>query len=342
MNLFDFLNQLWIVARGGGGIDFVRTYSAIGAAIWAILLFKVFLTEGLNVASGHQTELPKIFVKYLFVAAMFTFWPQISDLLWAGIRDTADLFFPDMGTLLDTMSGTMVRMSEQSQAQGNLSALGSLITNPGAAIAGTILNGVLLIIGMLTLFLCYCLILINIAGSLAILVMTLVIGPVFFALSFDKDFRSIAVHWFTAALSYMLLMPLYGLALRMAAAIAGASIPMDWTGFVSTGQIAAQLLGPFMSLGIVFSTNKVISALVGGAAGGSLGSSVMGGVIGGAGMAASLIPGGGGAMVKATTSAAGQAINQAANGSGGSSGGTSGGGGGQRNSPNVNASQDGA
>jgi hypothetical protein len=337
MNIFDFLDQLWIVARGGGGIDFVRTYSAIGAAIWAILLFKVFLMEGLNVASGHQTELPKIFVKYLFVAAMFTFWPRISDLLWAGIRDTADMFFPDMGTLLDTMSGAMTRMSNQSQAQGNLTALFKLIANPGAAIAGTILNGVLVIIGMLTLFLCYCLILINIAGSLSILVMTLVIGPVFFALSFDRDFRSIAIHWFTAALSYMLLMPLYGLALRMAAAIAGSAVPMDWTGFVSTGQIAAQLLGPFMALGIVFSTNKVVSALVGGAAGGGLGSSVMGGVMGAAGMAAALIPGGGGGISKATTAAIQQAVSQAVNGSGGSGGsGNSGSGG---NSPNVKASQ---
>jgi len=50
--------------RGGtGGPDFVVVYTALGAVIWAFLLFKVFLTEGLSVASGNKTELPKILVK---------------------------------------------------------------------------------------------------------------------------------------------------------------------------------------------------------------------------------------------------------------------------------------
>jgi hypothetical protein len=163
--------------------------------------------------------------------------------------------------------------------------------------------------------------------------MNLVIGPVFFGLAFDKDFRSISIHWLSAALSYMLLMPLYGLALHMAAAIAGASIPPDWTGFNSAGQIAAQLLGPFMSLGIVFSTNKVISALVGGASGSGLGSSVMGGAMAAGGMAAALVPGGG--MIRATANAAGAAINTAQGGGSNNSGGS-----GQTvNSPSVKASQ---
>ena len=338
MNLFDFLNLLWQSARGmnGAGIDFVAVYAGIGGAIWVLLLFKVFITEGLNIASGHQTELPRIFIKYLFVAIMFTTWPWLATRFWEACVATAQAFFPDMSDLFGTMNIAMNRMSEQSLAEGNLRALASLFANPWAALGGTVLNGLLIMIGMFVLFLCYMLILINIAGSLTVLAMNLVIGPVFFALAFDKDFRSIAVSWLTAALSYALLMPLYGLALHMAATIAGAGTPPDWTGFTSTGQIAAQLLGPFMALGIVFSTNKVISALVGGAAGSGLGSSVMGGVMAGAGMAAAMIPGGG--MMRATAGAAGAVIGTAGSGSGG--GGTNSGGGGSRsNSPQANSSQ---
>jgi hypothetical protein len=129
-------------------------------------------------------------------------------------------------------------------------------------------------------------------------------------------------------------MPLYGLALHMAATIAGAGTPPDWTGFTSTGQIAAQLLGPFMALGIVFSTNKVIAALIGGASGSGLGSSVMGGVMAGAGIAAAMIPGGG--MIRATAGAAGAVISTA--GSTGSSGGANSAVG-QTNSPQAKSSQ---
>jgi hypothetical protein len=330
MNIFDFLNVIWAAARGSNGasIDFVAVYAGIGGAIWALLLFKVFITEGLNIASGHQTELPRILVKYLFVALMFAAWPWLSDRLWSATSAMAQASFPGLSDLLGTMNVAMNRMSEQSQAEGNLRALAAIIRDPVAALGGTILNGLLVMIGMFTLFLCYMLILINIAGSLTVLAMNLVIGPVFFALSFDRDFRSIAVNWFSAALSYMLLMPLYGLALHMAATIAGAGIPPDWTGFTSTGQIAAQLLGPFMALGIVFSTNKVISALLGGASGSSLGSSVMGGAIAGAG------------MIRATAGATGAAIKTA--GGGGNSGGGSSpvvGGGSNINSPQAKSSQ---
>jgi len=319
MNLFDFLNMLWQTARGynGARVDFIVVYAGIGGAIWVLLLFKVFITEGLNIASGNQTELPRIMVKYLFIALLFTTWPWLADRLWYATVAAAQTFFPDMADLFGTVSIAMTRMSGQSQAESHLRALITVVTNPFAALGTTVLNGLLIIIGMFTLFLCYMLILINIAGSLTILAMNLVIGPVFFALAFDRDFRSIAVSWLTAALSYMLLMPLYGLALHMAASIAGAATPEQWTGFVSAGQIAAQLLGPFMALGIVFSTNKVISALVGGAAGSGLGSSVMGAAVASAGIVSALVPGGG--MAKVTAAAAGQTISQAGSSGQGSS-----------------------
>ena len=123
-----------------------------------------------------------------------------------------------------------------------------------------------MLIGMIALFLCYALILINIAGSLTILAMNLVLGPVFFALSFDRDFRGHAQHWFAAVLSYFMLIPLYGAALTVAATIAGAAVPANLFGMPSSAQVMAQVIGPFMSVGVVFSTNKIVNALVGGAA----------------------------------------------------------------------------
>lgn len=328
MNMFDFLNQLWGVARGmSGGPDFIVIYTAIGAGLFGFLWFKVFITEGLQVASGHRSELPRILAKYLMVALMFIVWPLASNRIFDGVSTLAAMFFPDLNELFTTMSIAMTRMSETEQADFSVKALLMAVVrlNPVSLAATTILNGLLIIIGMMALFLCYMLILVNIAGSLAILAMNLVIGPVFFGLAFDKDFRSISVHWFTAVLSYALLMPLYGLALRMAAAIAGAGVPPTAIGFVSSGQIAAQLLGPFMAVGIVFSANKVVSALVGGAAGSGLGSSVLGG----AAIATSLIPGG--AMIRATAGAANAAARNASNSS------TTSGGGAGTTSPTIRA-----
>ena len=320
MNLFDFLNQLWGVARGtAGGPDFIVIYTAIGAGLFGFLWFKVFITEGLQVTTGHRSELPRILAKYLLVAMMFVVWPVASNNIFTGVSTLAEMFFPNLNELFTTMSVAMTRMSETEQAEFSVKSLLMAVIrlNPVSLAATTILNGLLIMIGMMALFLCYMLILVNIAGSLAILAMNLVIGPVFFGLAIDRDFRSIAVHWFTAVLSYALLMPLYGLALRMVAAIAGAGVPPTAIGFVSSGQIAAQLLGPFMAVGIVFSANKVVSALVGGAAGSGLGSSVLGATA----IATSLIPGGG--MIRATAGATGAAIRTVSNsGSSNSSGGT--------------------
>lgn len=332
MSLFNYLNVLWMTLRGTtSGVDFIIVYDAIGAAIWGLLLFKVFLTEGLNVASGEKTELPKIFVKYLFVAGMFAIWPVASNHIFSAVSSMAEAFFPDLNSLFTTMQNAMSIMSAGEDAGLSTWSMIQLILGNGgagaAAIAGTLFNGLLIIIGTLTLFLCYMLVLVNIAGSLAILAMNLVIGPVFFALAFDRDFRSIAIHWFSAVLSYMLLMPLYGAALRMAAAMLAAGVPSVPMGFVSTGQVAAQLLAPFMAVGIIFSTNKVVSALVGGAAGSGLGSSVMGT----AGIAAGLIPGA--RMIGATASAGSAAANKAFSGGGTSGGSFNGGGSGTSGKP---------
>src|SRR5437764_12237407 len=108
---------------------------------------------------------------------------------------------------------------------------------------------------MIALFLCYALILINIAGSLTILAMNLVLGPVFFALSFDRDFRGHAQHWFAAVLSYFMLIPLYGAALTVAATIPGAALPANLFGMPSSEPVLAQVIGPFMSAGLVCSTS---------------------------------------------------------------------------------------
>jgi hypothetical protein len=85
MNLSDLLTALWSALRGniGGGQDFVVVYTALGAILWAFLLFKVFLQEGLQVSTGHGTELPRILVKYLFVAGMFAVWPQASNSIFS-------------------------------------------------------------------------------------------------------------------------------------------------------------------------------------------------------------------------------------------------------------------
>ena len=118
MNLSDLLTTLWSALRGniGGGHDFVVVYTALGAILWAFLLFKIFLQEGIQVASGHGTELPKILVKYLFVAAMFAVWPQASNSIFSAIKTLATMFYPSLNGLLDTMAGSMNVMGGGQQA----------------------------------------------------------------------------------------------------------------------------------------------------------------------------------------------------------------------------------
>jgi len=302
MTVFDFLTLLWRALRGQtGGPDFIFVYDALGAIIWAFLLFKVFLTEGLSVASGNKTELPRILIKYLFVAGMFAIWPVASTHVFNAVASLADMFFPDLSTLLVRLGNSMelMRSAEQAAAQevGLISMIVGTIQN---ITAGLIFSA----IGMLVLFICYMLILLCIMGSLTILALNLLLAPVFFALAFDKDFRQIALHWFSAVLSYFLLIPLYGAAVTIAVAIVGAAVPTEIIGLSSVAQVTAQLFGPFMAVAVVFSVNKVVNTLVNGAAGSGLASSV----IGVAGIAASFIPGG--AMIRSTAAAGKSAVSK--------------------------------
>jgi hypothetical protein len=305
MNLSDLLTTLWMALRGniGGGQDFVVVYTALGAILWMFLLFKAFLQEGLQVAMGHGSELPKILVKYLFVAGMFTVWPQASNSIFSAVKTLATIFYPSLNGLLNSMAASMGTMQASQQAASNSQGLVSTVLG---TLYNFTLGGLFELIGMVVLFLCWALIMINMAGSLTILAMSLVLGPVFFALSFDREFRIHAQHWFAAVLSYFMLIPLYGAALTVAATIAGAAVPANLFGLPSGTQVAAQVLGPLMAVGVVFSTNKVVNALVGGAAGSGLGSMALGA----AGIAISLIPGG--AIVRSTAAAGWSVVSAAA------------------------------
>jgi hypothetical protein len=190
--------------------------------------------------------------------------------------------FPSATDLLDQAAVSMQRMAAVEETSHTIMNILSML-NPQTLIAGLLMQGLSIIISSLATFLCYMLIMLCIAGSLTILAMNLTLGPIFIALAFDRDFRSTAMNWFSATLSYFLLMPLYGAAITAAAAIAGAGISTQIVGPTSSGQMWAQLIGPFMSIGIVFSTNKIVNSLVGGAMGGGLASSVMG--------VASIVPG---------------------------------------------------
>jgi hypothetical protein len=295
MAISELLANIWANLRGSGsGTDYVTVYDALGAVLWGLILFKVFLQEGLQVASGAETSLPRIFVKYLFVAAMFAVWPRAATALFDAVIKLAELFYPDLNKLLLDMNTHMRGMSESEAAAGNTQGFLE-------SILGTIYNftigNLLVLIGMLILFLCYALVLVNIAGSVTVLALNLLLGPVFFALAFDRDFRSHSLHWFAAVLSYFMLIPLYGAALAVAATLLGSSLPGDLFGLPSSAQVLAQLIGPIMSVGVIFSTNKLINALVGGAAGSGAGSMALGLT----GVLVSFIPGR--ALVRSTASA---------------------------------------
>jgi hypothetical protein len=166
MNLSDLLTNLWLALRGniGGGQDFVVVYTALGAILWAFLLFKVFLQEGLQIASGHHSELPRILVKYLFVAAMFAVWPQAANSIFAAVNALATMFSqPESAARYH--DGFKILMGVGQQA--------APITRTRHTVLGTVYNftlGSLLVgIGTIVLFLCYALIMVNMAGSLAML-----------------------------------------------------------------------------------------------------------------------------------------------------------------------------
>jgi len=301
MNLSDLLDTLWMALRGsiGGGQDFIVVYTALGAILWAFLLFKVFLQEGLQVATGHGSELPRILVKYLFVAGMFTVWPKASNSIFSAVKVLATTFYPTLDKLLDIMAGSMAFMEGSQQTTANSQGLVSTVLG---TLYNFTLGSIFMLIGMVVLFLCYALILVNIAGSLTILAMNLVLGPVFFALSFDRDFRGHALRWFAAVLSYFMLIPLYGAALTIAAAIAGAAVNKNLFGLPSSAQVLAQIIGPLMAIGVIFSTNKIVNALVGGASGAGLGSMALGVAT----VGVNLLPGG--AMARSTMAAGRSAV----------------------------------
>jgi hypothetical protein len=60
----------------------------------------------------------------------------------------------------------------------------------------------------------------------------------------------------------------------VAARLLGIGLTTTMSGLPSGTQVLAQLLGPILSVGVVFSTNRVVNTLVGGAAGSGAGQSL--------------------------------------------------------------------
>ncbi len=303
MNLAQLMDVIWNALRGrlNGGWDYVVVYTTLGAILWAFLLFKVFLQEGIQVASGNRTELHRILIKYLFIAAMFAIWPMASDQIFNAVKILATNFYPSLQSLTTSFMDQTVSMDQAMNASNNSQGLVSTILG---TLYNVTLGSLLFGIGAIVLFICYGIILVCMGGSLCILAMNLVLGPVFFAMAFDREFRPNALRWFMAVLSYFMLIPLYGAALSIGVAILAVAAANPF-GSATSGQVAAQLLGPVLSLGIVLSTNKIINALVGGAAGAGLGQITLGI----AGTALTLIPGG--SMIRATGAAGGAAAKAA-------------------------------
>src|SRR5213593_2674960 len=156
MSVANLLTTIWAALRGtiGGGQDFVVVYTALGAILWGFLLFKVFLQEGLQVASGHHSELPKILVKYLFIAGMFAIWPEASSRIFSAVKLLAETFYPSLDTLLDAMAGSMGFMEGTQQAAANSQGLVSTILG---TLYNFTLGGLFVLIGMIAFFLCYAL-----------------------------------------------------------------------------------------------------------------------------------------------------------------------------------------
>lgn len=306
MNLDQLMDVIWNALRGriAGGWDYVVVYTTLGAILWAFLLFKVFLQEGIHVASGDRTELHRILIKYVFVAAMFAVWPMASDKIFGAVKILATNFYPSLSSLTNSFMDRTTVMDQAMNASSNSQGLVSTILG---TLFNVTLGSLMFGIGAIVLFICYGVILVCMGGSLCVLAMNLVLGPVFFAMAFDREFRPHALRWFMAVLSYFMLIPLYGAALTIGVTILAVAAANPF-GSATSGQVAAQLLGPILTLGIVLSTNKIINALVGGAAGAGLGQVALGV----AGTTLALVPGGsmiratgaaGAAAVKATTSA---------------------------------------
>jgi hypothetical protein len=299
MNVDQLMQTIWNALRGRiGGWDYVVVYTTLGALIWAFLLFKIFLQEGIQVASGNRTELHRILIKYLFVAAMFAVWPFASDHIFTAVRTLATHFYPTLSSLTDSFMLQTLYMESALKADSNSQGLASTILG---TVYGFSIGALFVGIGTIVLFVCYGIILLCIVGSLTILAMNLVLGPVFFAMAFDREFRPHALRWFMAVLSYFMLIPLYGAALTIGVTLLSVAAGNPF-GLPSTGQVAAQILGPVLTLGVILNTNKIINALVGGAAGAGLGQIA----VGIAGTAFTLIPGS--SMIRATGTAGSAAV----------------------------------
>src|SRR5947208_14339994 len=150
MSLSEFITALWVWLRGtlGAGHYSVVVYTALGAILWGFLLFKVFLQEGLQVATCHRSELVRILVKYLFIAGMFAIWPQASSSIFSAVKLLATTFYPSLDSLLDKMAGSMGFMEGTEQAAANSQGLVSTILG---TLYNFTLGGLFVLIGMMPL-----------------------------------------------------------------------------------------------------------------------------------------------------------------------------------------------
>jgi type IV secretory pathway VirB6-like protein len=246
--------------------DGINLTQSFALSILNLLIVLELINEALNIASGKEFKLPEKLLTLALICCLIYGFPQLASGIWKA-AEYAGNFLSENFTILT--SHTKKTMDEATEAMNSLLPGGSLISKLKVFISTfPIILG--LGISHILIGLSLIIILIFIAGAYTSLALTLWVGPVFIVFLMSPITRGIGVNWFNHILSYLLMIPMFGITLQICyniyldilaqslTIIIGSTELRSGLGF---GNLLMMIVAPLLCSGIVFHVPRIVSGL---------------------------------------------------------------------------------
>jgi len=263
--LGTLIQIIWAALHGSqGGFDIAGAFSVLGNGLWQIMCVWAFANEAIDMASGKESNLPKLLLRWAIISAVLLSWPTMADNLYGAAASLSNAIIPNTTALYGKFMEGYRLMQGADQAavagQGFLGVYGSLAALPSAMMMQQMAT-----LGGLVAMVCFLILLVSVAGIFMVFAMYLVMGPVFIALGMTEAFSGFMYKWIGVVLSFFLVIPLYGGALAIIVAILGGSVVnlANLQGLPSLDHVFTVIMGPILAVGLILGVNRVASGLTG-------------------------------------------------------------------------------
>ncbi len=250
-------------------LPFYHDIIPFAGSIFILLITFEILKEAIDISTGKGINLASKLLTIFFVGTVLLGYGKLSTGIYRAAADIGDTVISEFGNINKNIEESYVEGSKRHEAalEKNGDEAG-FFEGLFIGLVTAILSGICLMI----MFFIMILILVLIAGAYASLALVLAIGPVFAAMLVSREFRSIGIKWTLIVLSYLLVIPVYIMVMRMMIDLFGQNAyggnmfrPSSVSVSASVEQMILLMAGPLISLGLVFSVSKIVDRIIGSA-----------------------------------------------------------------------------